>query len=874
MKILRILLKNFANIKTALKCNEIEIDFSNHKNRIILFTGPNGSGKTSILSCIHPFATNGSLDIRNDISLIIEGKEGYKEIEIEDNGNIYLIKHFYIPSNKTHSTKSYIMKNGVELNENGNVRSFKEYIKTELDLEQDYLKLVRLGNNVTNFIDMKTTERKSFMGKILNEVDIYLQLHKKVNKDMIEMKSIISHLIDKLSKLNITDKNEFEKYQKKLLKEINKLSEMIQDYKNKLSVIQFEINQYDSPLVVKEALFLAKKKQDKIIKVLSKKDTESMSLGKCNALYLNTLTKIASLQVEIANLSEKRFESLNQMDNLLKDLEDIQNEINRIKNSSELKNIESMISNLRVQIESRSKENNLASYKPVCNKKEFESIIIALDRCNDIILTTYEFGKEPIKKAVKMFSLGDSIDVYIEKRQNKIQKDKLQASCEYVYNEILKKIGKPKANCKFSENCDLGKFYNELYDLATEIPDAIIEDEIFVTYTKMAYQNLSTISSLIKEHASIITKLSSELQMQLSFPYIIKRILDFKSIYDKSIFYSELTQIIEYENQQEDLQKLTELKERRNIIKKTLGNSEYFEKKLIEIQNTIETTQTLIDSISDKLVNLQNELDNMTSYSHELQDIEESIKEKDSNLETIKNLQIIYDKLIQLFSDEKDIEFKINELEFSYNKKNEEYNNNDYRLKSYIQLSSELSKYNESYDEINLIKNALSSKEGIPLLYIKLYLKNIQEITNELLDIIYDGDLYIEDFNISADEFKIPYVTKNTVIKDACYASQGERSFISLALSFALIYQSISNYNILLLDEIDATLDTKNREKFLQILEKQIDMIDGEQVFVISHNNMFNMYPVDIISLYPDDLNGKTQKKSNSLSTYIPIILK
>ena len=47
--------------------------------------------------------------------------------------------------------------------------------KNELDIEMDYLKLARLGSNVTNFIDLKTTERKSFMGKLLDEVDIYLK---------------------------------------------------------------------------------------------------------------------------------------------------------------------------------------------------------------------------------------------------------------------------------------------------------------------------------------------------------------------------------------------------------------------------------------------------------------------------------------------------------------------------------------------------------------------------------------------------------------------------------------------------------------------------------------------------------------------------
>ena len=37
MKILYIKLKNFSNITTCMNCNTLEIDFSNSKNKIILF---------------------------------------------------------------------------------------------------------------------------------------------------------------------------------------------------------------------------------------------------------------------------------------------------------------------------------------------------------------------------------------------------------------------------------------------------------------------------------------------------------------------------------------------------------------------------------------------------------------------------------------------------------------------------------------------------------------------------------------------------------------------------------------------------------------------------------------------------------------------
>lgn len=157
---------------------------------------------------------------------------------------------------------------------------------------------------------------------------------------------------------------------------------------------------------------------------------------------------------------------------------------------------------------------------------------------------------------------------------------------------------------------------------------------------------------------------------------------------------------------------------------------------------------------------------------------------------------------------------------------------------------------------MDIIKEALSSNKGIPLLFIQLYLKNPRIKINNLLDIVYKGELEISEFLINDKEFKIPYIRNGIEIEDVSKCSQGEESFVSLALSFALIEQAIKDYNILLLDEIDATLDTTKRGAFISILEKQLNSINAEQVFVITHNNMFDSYPVDVILTSDKDIDN------------------
>jgi DNA repair exonuclease SbcCD ATPase subunit len=131
---------------------------------------------------------------------------------------------------------------------------------------------------------------------------------------------------------------------------------------------------------------------------------------------------------------------------------------------------------------------------------------------------------------------------------------------------------------------------------------------------------------------------------------------------------------------------------------------------------------------------------------------------------------------------------------------------------------------------------------------------------NNILETVYNN-FSIDGFEISETEFNIPYTKNGVKISDVSYASQGERSFLSLALSFALIHKSIKDYNVMLLDEIDATLDTRNRATFINILTQMIELIDSEQVFMITHNNMFDSYPVDIIMT--SDVNLDSYKNAN-----------
>lgn len=857
-------LENFSNIYSSFKSNTIEIDFSKRQNKITLITGPNGSGKTSILSTLHPFAYNGNLDVRNEMPLIRIGKDGYKEIHISNDNNLYIIKHFYKHNKETHSVKSYITKNGEELNPNGNVTSFKEIVSEELEIEMDYLKLIRLGNNVTNFIDLKSTDRKSFMGQIISEVDIYLQYFKKVSKKMTEMKSILSHLVDKIDKLGITDVDESTKKQKHIKTNIDVLKEEIDKTQEALNIINYKLSQFDSPLTINESINENTKTLNKIEKTVNKYSDKELSTDEYKEKIKNLDREIIELEAKFSILDGKLIDNLNSHDDMIKELNSIVREIEKSENNTDIKSLEKIISDLKHTIESRSKENSLAGYEAPCTKEEIDSLLITLDNCRDILSTTYEFGTDVLRKACEYISSGVNINSYIEDNQTKQKKNKLQAICEVVYNKFVNLSDMAKLKCSDS-SCPALKFYHEIEDMATETPDVVIEDETFITYTKFAYQNIRTIIDKIKEHKSVLSRMPQDIQDMFIIKNMIDNITSLKPFYDRNKIYSLATKITEYNLHIDDVTRLNEYKEKLKLMKNAVGNLEYFHDKKDSLIKSINDKVKDIESIRIEVKELSTELTNKKDELNDLNELMVSLEKRDDLQAELHELIDSYEAVLKLQGKRNEVTNKLNEFKYNHSKLQTEYNTNEYRLNSYIELTKELSKYRKKYDEMELVRKSLSSKEGIPLFYQQIYLKDVQTIANELLDIVYDGDLYIERFEPTADDFKIPFITKDTKINDVSYASQGERSFISLALSFALIYQSISKYNVVLLDEIDATLDTKNREKFIQILEKQLDMIDGEQIFLISHNNMFSTYPVDVI----DTRNLKS--KENTLANYISI---
>ena len=843
MYIQELILENFASIFVAQNTRRIYIDFSTRKNKICLLVGPNGSGKSSLISMLTPFASIGNLDVRDSESLILDGENGYKEITIINKNDEYRIKHFYTPNGKSHSVKSYIEKNGDELNVNGNVRSFLAIVEDELGIKPSFLKLIRLGNNVTNLLQLSATERKKFLSTLLEELDVYLSFFKKLTDDSRLLKTQLSHLQDKIQKTGIEDLEKSKSLLSFLEKEIGELETEKESIVSNLGWVEKELKNYDPRSLSEENKTLSSK-INRAEKALSK--SNNCTLDECIKADKKEEDELSSLDKEISSLNYKISVLLDSLDNEYKHLKSIEREIDKEETNEELISAREIFFSL--QKEMNRKSSSFENFRVSYTKEEIERLLSSLIKINDELHDTYEFGKEPVKRVISLLKGKKNVNNFVN---NGILDYTSSSDASFsLLNKLLKDVNELEPTCDH-KTCSI-------YSLWVQIRNLTKEEEVkrktndtveFYQYVSLVNQRLKYIFDELKSLKSIIEKLPDKYKSDFLLDAIYSHIERLEPIYDKSKYNELYSEITEYDNYIKLCEDCEDAEKRYLLIEKT-SKLDFFENERSKIKERIESLKEEIQDISDNIIpSLKRQYQEAKEKNEDtkdlivaLTDLNELKTQLTDTCSQITHFNELCDKKSEL------VEY-LRRVSDNLKKKTDDKFFIHMGISQYESLLKDYELYSKRYDENSYIKRAMSSKEGMPLEYINMYMGDLKSVINDLLNIVYDGELEISDLQINSDEFRIPYYRGNYLISDILQASQGETAFLSIALSFALIYRSILNYNVILLDEVDGALDDEKRKKFIAILERLMEMIDAEQIFLITHNNLFSMYPVDVLSL-------------------------
>lgn len=851
-----------------MNCNEVCIDFSKAKNKICLLIGHNGSGKTTLLSLMHPFADIGNLDVRNGNSLIEKEKEGYKEIVIEKGEDVYTIKHFYFPhKEKNHSVKSYIEKNGTELNPNGNVTSFKDLVKLELFIEPDYLKLIRLGNNVTSMIDLTATERKNFMGKILDDIGIWLDYYKAVNTKIRQLDEMISHTVDKLNRLGVLDKKEYQDNINSLEEELMDLQNEYMEENNRLGLLKNIFDGIEDKENLQSNLSLISKKYQKMLGIMERKNQiESFDpefYGK----------KLLALEREIASYENESKTNLLMIQNTMEQLNTYEEQRRTLEVQSrkekeseeELKRMEENLNRLRLKL--REYEDSIGEFVSPFTKEEFNQFISFLNGVQQVLRRTYEFGGAPIKRVVELMKGKKNVMNYINSHildLNDETSDQGSLFMATIANRFM--LGKEDMEIECREECPAKRLF---YQIQALLKDSNVNDKnesaMFYQEMEQIHANLIRILPQFVERKEFIDRLPEDIKKDFTPETLYKHIEKMELIYNEKKLNAYQSQVVEYDAYLSALQDYSQAEEIYKKFSVLAGNG--------QIQGQLQVIESLIQDCKDKIytwkeenLSIKESLDECLKSQEALTDVKETIERFDEVKQLYQQYTESYELYQTTMASIREAEIGVIRLKSNIDSLAEDIQKKKITLSQYQSLRKELKRFQTTYDEMVIVKNALSSKEGIPLRKMGNYLRNTEELTNELLDIVYGGSIFIDKFYITPTEFSIPFYNKGKRLDDVKFASQGELSFLSIALSFSLAGQKLKKYNIMLLDEVDGVLDIKNREKFIRILEAQIERIQSEQVFIITHNDMFSSYPVDILDLEGEPERGNQYPIANLIS--------
>lgn len=850
MKLLRLKLKNFISVYVTMNRKEIDIDFTKCKNNIILLVGANGSGKTSLLSNMQPFPSLGTLDLRNSQDLILEGEDGYKLIEYQSGKDIYKIEHHYLWNNGRRKTSCYIKLNGKELNPSGLVGSFNDIIKMHFQLDPSFLKMIRLGPNVTDIIKMKTTERKEYIGALLAEVDIYNKYFKIANDESKYLKNVIkmvSSKIDKIEDLSQLEeskkaleeqieetkvrKSKLEKelytltgeYKAKILDESTK-QEFISVFENTKTVRnnykrwcdQRNLDSYDEFLKAFESI---KQRYDECRRDF---DVNKSILDRLNDTYNTELGRITDLENKIKLLtSEQSLEHLYQTQDQIKE------EMSELEYDKSIKG-------------------NYSDYKYLYTT--YESIINIIKEINEYSLQSLEIIKEECQGYKDIDDMIKGITEHCNSKMKKLS-EKIAASkmTKVEYNKGV--ILYIPSGCETYAKCPYFRAIRSnakdtkksLTTLNNEFDHYMEVKDIFGKFNgiRTSLQNIRNIEKI-------------EDQFKLDDLEVLISILNHNAQYWKNILKEADDYLVKAQNN-ETLDKLNNtLKQVESDIESIVNNSEYTTcyKSLEEAKVRADDLKKEIDKVYTDMRMADDAIESLSSDYKSMQDIIDlhrrfNFDEIEANYNKVLDNSRLEKELRDLTST---YQTAINSCEDSIKSmENKLINEILYKINEKKSAEEEKATLEDKFEYVEIIKESLSSTKGIPLIFIQLYLKNIQMLANGIIHRMFGENLTLLDFVISEKEFSIPYMVNGIQVKDVSLASQGERSAMVMGLSFAMLQQYMSIYNVMLFDELDGPLDVRNKKRFIEIVEDQMKAIGAEQAIMITHNNLFENYPVDLI---------------------------
>lgn len=871
MKLLSIRLENYIGIYNGRGDNILEVDLSQSTSNIVIIRGSNGSGKSTLLKALSP--------LQDDNTAIIPGLEGKKTLRYLYNGEVYEI--LYIHPVKTDGSRGQVKMqvykgmNRVELNPTWNVTSGKDIIFDLFNLDANFLTLSQLSSEDRGLADKKPAERKKFVNSIINGIEVYNNMYKVITKKYSTFKNLISTISSKINQIgNIEELNS----------RYNNITRQVEDVSRERDKAVIEASKIDAEIGIltrdnnlEEFYKINEEIRENLDYIrASKSQVINLSKGELSSEDLNELKDIidSSLHTFDKDISKWKAEETianSKIESISRDKDEVFNSLQtKITKRGTLLDGGFSDSDLTLYKDTKAKiaklENDINGLSSsIKNLSEAEALVNAMEMIVPVLDSLYNGLDATTKKEkydfvkITLDNDGKYVDQTIEltRTYNEVSRKVTELESEILAYEILfdkaKSLALRPKECKI-DDCS---FVKEAIEASSKHPEKRIND---------INKEISESNKLLKSLEKDIESYKELYDFNKRFTNLHGMVLSFRKLLEKSPVdyiidpYQLLASLDHMEKLMIDFNQIRGIF---NIIT-TKSNYEEIIESLKEPAAKYEANKALIDELDSDIASLKDKLSTidsqLTSEQESISEITTNISITEFKIEVYSKCKSLIDECIELearnnelqsqINSLSDIAFKVKDLESRMDeaKSRADRLNNDLNailserdkiasnktlLEDYIR---DLDLYNKNFSILETIRYYLSPTTGIQTVFMRTYMGNIILKANELLSLIFNGQFIIQPFVINESEFRIPCLGNGLVNDDISSMSTSQICMISMILSFAILSNSSTDYNILKLDEIDGGLDTENRIQFIGLLKQLIFMVGCEQCFLISHN--------------------------------------
>lgn len=859
---------------------EIIIDFTKCSHKIIYIIGKNGSGKSTLMSVLNPFPDSPTMYIDKEI--------GEKEITYLHDGTYYnILIQYPVYANGTRAvSKAYIRETTptgtVELNPNGTIGSYKDVLNTKFALDPNFISLSYLSTEDRGIVDKKPADRKKAVASLLESIEVYNEIHKTLSSKSTVMKSLMGTITNKIN--TIGDPNKLISQREAYKQRIKFLTDEKQELEKKISAAEATINILDPNNSLQTTYKNLIEELDELknrITVLKFK--EDLSIEDVNELYVSNKELLVGISKDIESYQNSINELLIDRDEDAKRIAIKTQKLNGLLSSSNIADLRKSIAEYKKKIFEYEKVFKEIGIDGNClTTDEYTTALSVLEDLRTSLTNIKSYADE----AALNLGSGAIIDniplaqmaIDSETRINSMNNDivKLREKVSYytglINNMVILK--KRPAEC----NIDTCSFLTNAMEAMKEEPDKNLmictekidklKDEVAGSQEvheglKLAlrvYNDLNNVLRNIKLNAGVLNKIPIGKKL-LQGNTILERFRSgdqFNDIYD-------LYQYIEYANYFSMY----------NNDKKVLGDLEAEYRIIKSQESVVNDLQTEINELVKNTADIDNRIQDFNDKILSLQKQKVNIE---SNIEGINNTIVRLKKLKECNNRKAEIESKINVLNDNISKISVEIDNINklnsrlnaivselnplideqekikYQCNKLYEYQTEWEQYNQQYSIIEMLKKYSSpTKGGIQTIFMQLYMDKTLNMSNQLLQMMFGGELQLLPYVINENEFRIPVqnLSTNLITDDISNCSTSEKCMVAMIMSFILAFQGSNIYNIVRLDEIDGGLDQYNRSIFPQILNNIMGILNIDQCIIVSHASESDMSDVDIISLTP-----------------------